>query len=107
MNLSDKTAGKPYYSCAAICELNAVGVTVETTALLACPPKVAMKLATKASRSAGATYTWVESYCGPTATSAVGCGAAFAAMAVPQITPAVRLSGAITARAKPNMRMKA
>jgi len=35
--------------------LDGVGVTVTTTCLVDCPPKVAVKLRTKASTSAGAT----------------------------------------------------
>src|SRR5882757_8261058 len=46
-----------------------VGVTVTTTCFVLRPPKVARKLAAKPSTSAGATYTWVVSNCGPTATA--------------------------------------
>jgi hypothetical protein len=38
------------------------------------PPKVAAKLLTNASMSLGETYTWVESYCAPTATPASPAG---------------------------------
>src|ERR1700733_4172585 len=51
--------------------LLAVGVTVKTPCFVAAPPKVARRLATKRSKSTGATYTWVVSYCGATATSGV------------------------------------
>ena len=54
-----------------------VGVTSEVTGVLAWPPNVATKLVTNSCRSPGATYTCVESYCGPTAISGVGaCGCA-------------------------------
>src|SRR4029077_199911 len=48
-----------------------VGVTVKTPCLVVVPPNVAIRLATKRSKSCGATYTCVVSYCGPTATPAV------------------------------------
>src|SRR5580704_19494809 len=56
-----------------------VGVTVKTPCLPADPPNVARKLATKRSKSSGATYTWVESYCGPTAMPGVAAAAIFGA----------------------------
>src|ERR1700689_544839 len=51
------------------CEIVRLGVGVTSTTLCfpTDPPNVARKLATKRSKSSGATYTWVESYCGPTA----------------------------------------
>src|ERR1700693_1940301 len=56
-----------------------VGVMATTTCLPADPPNVARKLATKRLKSSGATYTWVESYCGPTATFAVAAQVIFGA----------------------------
>src|ERR1700756_3633821 len=44
-----------------------VGVTVKTPCLDVVPPNVATKLATKRSKSSGATYTCVVSYWGATA----------------------------------------
>src|SRR5271163_4992671 len=54
-----------------------VGVTLTTLCFPTDPPKVARKLATKRSKSSGATYTWVESYCGPTAMFGVAAPAIF------------------------------
>src|ERR1700688_3895767 len=48
-----------------------VGVTVKTPCLAVVPPNVAIRLATKRSKSCGTTYTCVVSYCGPPATPAV------------------------------------
>src|SRR5882757_7019576 len=70
-----------------------VGVTVTTTCFVLRPPKVARKLATKPSTSAGATYTWVVSYCGPTATAReadAGGVALYARLAADINTAAVR-----------------
>src|SRR5277367_1359809 len=48
-----------------------VGVTCVTTFFDEVPPNVVNTLETKRSKSVGATYTCVESYCGPTATLGV------------------------------------
>ena len=51
------------------------GSTFTTTWGVLLPPKVARKLWAKRSTSAGATYTWLVSYCGATATLGVAAKA--------------------------------
>lgn len=53
------------------------GSTFTTTWGVLLPPKVARKLWVKRSTSAGATYTWLVSYCGATATAGVAAKAQF------------------------------
>ena len=53
------------------------GSTLTTTWGVLLPPKVARKLWVKRSTSAGATYTWLVSYCGATATFGVAANALF------------------------------
>src|ERR1700752_1978517 len=51
-----------------------VGVTWNTPCFDLLPPNVATKLSVKRSKSSGATYTCVVSYCGPTASVGVAAG---------------------------------
>src|SRR5580658_8255839 len=82
-----------------------VGVTVVVAFLETVPPKVASRLATKRSKSSGATYTCVVSYCDPTAKFGVATAAWAAAGAVRgnsdrRALPKVRTATtAVTARA--------
>jgi len=72
------------------------GRTFVTDGLDGWPPNVATRLLTNASRSPGATYTCVESYCGPTATFGVAAAlwAAAAAVSDGWKTPNVRRTAA-------------